>query len=95
MSNYDEWKEKQIALDAREELAMDVAWALPKEVAYWAAIRLGCYASQGKWGNESPTDMLMVTVLKRWDKHEEPETAEKTDEPIGMESTSGLSQASE
>ena len=44
-----------------------LAWRLPRHLVYWAAIRLGCNATQDEWANESPTDLRMVDALKRWE----------------------------
>jgi hypothetical protein len=52
----------------REEWAMWLAWRLPRRVAYWATIRVGCHATQGEWSNESPTDLLQYVALQRWEK---------------------------
>jgi hypothetical protein len=52
----------------REEWAMWLAWRLPRRIAYWAAVRVGCHATQGEWGNESPTDLLQHVALQRWEK---------------------------
>lgn len=50
----------------KEKLVMFVAWRLPKSLVYWCAIRVGANATQGEFGNESPTDLNFVTALKRW-----------------------------
>lgn len=52
-----------------DNLWMEIAWLVPRGLAYWCTIRLGCHASQGKWSNESPAGMPMDTVLKRWHEH--------------------------
>jgi hypothetical protein len=51
-----------------EELWMKLAWWLPRPLVYWCAIRLGCNATQGRYGNQSPTDLLMMDALKRWEE---------------------------
>ena len=45
-----------------------LAYHLPRRVAYWAAIRVGAHATCGEWGNESPTEVSMMTILKRWEQ---------------------------
>jgi hypothetical protein len=50
----------------KESVARGIAFHLPREVAYWAAIRVGAHATQGKWGMESPSSLLLMTALKRW-----------------------------
>lgn len=76
-----------------DDEAMDLAWALPRDVAYWAAIRVGAYATQGKWGNESPTDLLFMDALKRWERQEEPEKLDGDTEVDSKDSGSGKSTA--
>lgn len=51
---------------------MKLAWMLPRRLAYWCAIRVGCNATQGEWGNESPTDLLMRDALQRWELPPQP-----------------------
>jgi hypothetical protein len=51
-----------------EKLAMKIAWALPRRVVYWCAIRLGCNATQGPYGDQVVPDLLMMDALKRWEK---------------------------
>lgn len=48
-----------------EGVVMDIAWALPGKVAYWAAIRIGANATTGQYGNTSPCDLLFMDALKR------------------------------
>lgn len=45
-----------------------IAFHLPRAVAYWCAIRVSAYATCGKWGNDSPTELLAMTALKRWEE---------------------------
>jgi len=51
-----------------EYLAIKIAWWLPRQIAYWCAIRVGAAATQGEYGSESPTDLLFMDALKRWEK---------------------------
>lgn len=51
----------------KEWLSIKVAWLTPRRLAYWCAIRVGAHATQGQWGNESPTNLLMMDALKRWE----------------------------
>ena len=50
----------------REKVEMKVAWLMPKRVAYWCAIRLGAFATVGKYGNESPSGLKFMDALERW-----------------------------
>lgn len=51
----------------KEKLITFIVWRLPKSIVYWSAIRVGANATQGDYGNESPTDLNFVTALKRWE----------------------------
>jgi hypothetical protein len=51
-----------------EDFWLKLAWWLPRRLVYWCAIRLGCHATQGQWDTESPTTLLMVDALNRWEK---------------------------
>jgi hypothetical protein len=51
----------------KEKFWVWLAWRLPKPLVYWAAIRLGAHATQDQWGHESPTNLLMMTALQRWE----------------------------
>ena len=45
-----------------------LAWKLPRPLTYWASIRLLSSATCGEWSNESPTTLLAMDALKRWEK---------------------------
>ncbi|WP_316207423.1 hypothetical protein [Bradyrhizobium sp. SZCCHNR3118] len=49
-----------------DTIAMKLAWMLPRRLAYWAAIRVGCNATQGEFSDQSPTDLQFMDALKRW-----------------------------
>jgi hypothetical protein len=49
-----------------DKIAMKIAWWLPRSIVYWAAIRLGCNATQGKYSDQFVPDLLMMDALKRW-----------------------------
>lgn len=51
----------------REKMIMKIAFSLPRSVAYWCAIRVGGYATCGKYGCDSPTDLKFMDALKRWE----------------------------
>lgn len=50
----------------REKLMLKFVWMLPNKLVYWCAIRLMAHATQGEWGNESPTKVNIMTALQRW-----------------------------
>jgi hypothetical protein len=43
-----------------------IAWHLPKELVKWCAVRLGAFASTGKYGNTNVPEMTFMDALKRW-----------------------------
>lgn len=49
-----------------DSLCQRVAWCLPARVVYWAAIRLGVYATTGKYQNTIVTNLTFLTALKYW-----------------------------
>ncbi|MGJ4945098.1 hypothetical protein ACQR1W_31365 [Bradyrhizobium sp. HKCCYLS1011] len=49
-----------------DNIAMKLAWALPRRIVYWAAIRLGCNATQGQYSDQSVPDLNFIDALKRW-----------------------------
>ena len=57
---------KYLYREYKEKLLLAVVWRLPKPIVYWCAVRLGANATQGQYGNESPTDLNFMTALKRW-----------------------------
>lgn len=67
-------RREQLRLEARilrskvaEGLAMDVAWLLPRKVAYWATIRVGAEATTGRYGSTCPSELLYMDALKRFE----------------------------
>lgn len=54
----------------KEKLAIAIAWALPRRVAYWSMIRVASHASTGQFGDTNPTALDYETIAKRWEiKH--------------------------
>lgn len=49
-----------------EKITMKLAWALPRYLVMWCAYRVMAHASQGKWGNECPDQIDMMTMIGRW-----------------------------
>jgi hypothetical protein len=49
-----------------DKISMKIAWLLPKRVVMWASVRLMAYATHGKYGNECPDAVNIMTALKRW-----------------------------
>lgn len=50
----------------RERVVMRLAWALPSQVAYWAAIRVMAHATTGRYGNQIVPELTAMDALERW-----------------------------
>lgn len=51
-----------------DTLPLKIAWMLPKRIAYWAAIRVGAYATTGEYSKQIVPELLFVDSLKRWEQ---------------------------
>lgn len=49
-----------------EKIVMAIAWALPRRIAYWCAIRVMAHATTGQWGHLETPALLATDALKRW-----------------------------
>jgi hypothetical protein len=49
-----------------EKFTMTVAWRLPKQLAYWAAIRVMAHATTGSYSNQVVPELLAMDALERW-----------------------------
>jgi hypothetical protein len=52
---------------AIEKAWWSLAFAIPRKLVYFATIRAGGYATTGKYGSDSPNDVDIMEVLKRWE----------------------------
>lgn len=52
----------------KDTIAMWIAWHLPRWLVYWCSIRLMAHATQGPWGNETPSSVDIMKALKRWEE---------------------------
>ena len=50
----------------REAVFTEIAWALPRNVAYWAAIRVLAEATTGPWSNTVVPELRATEALERW-----------------------------
>lgn len=48
--------------------AEEFAASLPPQVVYYAAIRLGVYATTGEYSNQEVPALYFVEALKRWEE---------------------------
>ena len=51
----------------RERLIRKIAWALPRELVKWCAVRLMVHATVGEYSNQSVPDLTTMDALKRWE----------------------------
>ena len=49
-----------------ERVLIRAAWALPKDVAYWAAIRLMAHATTGAFSGQVVPELTVDQALQRW-----------------------------
>lgn len=52
---------------ARERFWSKLAWAVPRQLAYWCTIRVGVNATQGEHSNQVVPDLAFMDALKRWE----------------------------
>ncbi len=45
-----------------------LAWRLPRPLIMWAAVRLLCHGTGGKYGNTVVPELTAMDALKRWDE---------------------------
>lgn len=43
-----------------------IAWALPRKLAYWCAIRVGVYATAGEYSDQVVPELTFTDALRRW-----------------------------
>lgn len=49
-----------------EKFWSKLAWAVPRQLAYWCTIRLGAHATQGEYSNQEVPALTLADALKRW-----------------------------
>jgi hypothetical protein len=52
----------------QERLWMWVAWRLPRQLAYWAALRVIVVATAGRHGATDPGELDVMEALRRWER---------------------------
>ena len=50
----------------REKLIQWVVWHLPKDLVYWAAMRLIAHATTGQFSNQSVPYLTAIDAVQRW-----------------------------
>lgn len=69
------WSDRRYLVSKkREKFIMWIAWHLPHELVMWCFYRVAAHATQGKWGNTSASELLMMDAAKRWEKPKEEPT---------------------
>ena len=43
-----------------------IVWKLPRRIVYWSALRLGAYATQGKYSNQEVPALTFMDAIDRW-----------------------------
>lgn len=51
-----------------DTLPIEIAWCLPRRIAYWCAIRVMAHASTGKHGDVVVPDLKAIECLERWER---------------------------
>jgi hypothetical protein len=50
----------------KEKLQMKIAWAMPRWLAYFCAVRVIVHATQGKYSSTVVPELSAIDALKRW-----------------------------
>ena len=54
-------------MSIKDKICEWIAYRLPKRVVYFCAIRLGAYATTGKFSKTIVPEVTFMTALERWD----------------------------
>lgn len=65
------WQLKDWWRVKREKIITGIVWALPREIVYWAAIRLMSHATMGIYGQCHPDSVTIMEALERWENRHE------------------------
>lgn len=49
-----------------ERFWVKLAWAMPKTLVMWCAVRLGAHATGGKYESTVVPELTFMDALKRW-----------------------------
>jgi len=49
-----------------EKFWYQLAWCLPRRLAYWCFVRVASHATAGRWSSEIPDNVSIVTAAGRW-----------------------------
>jgi hypothetical protein len=56
----------------RDNIWARIAWAMPRELVYWCAVRLAVHATTGEWSGQEVPSLKLMDALDRWKKPEKP-----------------------
>ena len=52
----------------KENLLLWIVWKLPRSIVYWCAIRVGAFATTGKYSDTEVPTLSMMDALKRFER---------------------------
>jgi hypothetical protein len=55
----------------KDKMQMAIAWAMPRWLVKWCAVRLIAYATQGKYSTQNVPALSAMDALKRWETKSE------------------------
>lgn len=47
-------------------IPMQIAWALPRRLVLWCAVRVAAHATTGQFGTTDPNTLSAMDMLARW-----------------------------
>mgnify|MGYP001258126719 CR=1 FL=1 len=53
-----------------EKVYMWLAWALPKELATWAFVRVATYGTVGNYSDQILPELTITVALERWSRQD-------------------------
>lgn len=48
-----------------------IAWHFPDRLLVWAVVRVGVYATSGRWSSQNVTTLTLLAALQRWETRED------------------------
>jgi hypothetical protein len=58
---------KMEAARLKEKAIIAIAWALPKTLVMWCAMRVGAHATTGEHSNQIVPELNFMDAVKRWE----------------------------
>jgi len=67
----------------KENILIRLAWAMPRSLAYWCAVRVMAHATTGKYSHQVVPELTAMDALARWNN--EPSAPEpRTDNQLSL-----------